>query len=69
MVEDMVKNYCVKVSLYGVTSAPNFMKLYQAVQKLLVGDIQTDTHADRRTGDLISLLSFLKSKLKMNTVI
>jgi hypothetical protein len=37
------------------TSIPNFKKIYQAVQKLLVRDRQTDT----QTGDLISLLSFL----------
>jgi hypothetical protein len=36
-----------------------FMKIYQAVQKLLVGDTQTD----RR--DLIPLLSFLDSRLKI----
>jgi hypothetical protein len=34
------------------------MKIYQAFQKLLVGD------RDRQTGDLISLLSFLEFKLK-----
>jgi hypothetical protein len=34
------------------------MKIYQAVQKLLVGD------TDRQTGDLISLLSFVESGLK-----
>jgi hypothetical protein len=32
------------------------MKIYQAVQNLLVGD--------RQTGDLVSLLSFLESRLK-----
>jgi hypothetical protein len=37
------------------------MKIYQAVQKLLVGDIQ----ADGQTGDFISLLSFFESRLKM----
>jgi hypothetical protein len=47
--------------LNGVTSVPNFTNFYQAVQKLLVGEHQTD----RRTGDLISLLSFLESRLKM----
>jgi len=41
--------------LNGISSVPNFMKFYQAVQKLLVGDTQT--------GDLISLLSFLESRL------
>jgi hypothetical protein len=39
------------------------MKIYQAVQKLLVGDIQTHTHTDIQTGVLISLLSFLESRL------
>jgi hypothetical protein len=34
------------------------MKMYHAVQKLLVGDRQ------RETGDLISLLSFLENRLK-----
>jgi hypothetical protein len=28
--------------LNGITSVTNFMKSYQAVQKLLVGDTQTD---------------------------
>jgi hypothetical protein len=36
------------------------MKIYQAVQKLLVGYTQTHT---RETGDLISLLSFFESRL------
>jgi hypothetical protein len=44
--------------LNGIISVPNFMKIYQAVQKLLVGD--TDGQID----DLISILSFLESKLK-----
>jgi hypothetical protein len=35
------------------------MKIYQAVQKLLLGDTWTDT----LTGDLISLLSLLESRL------
>jgi hypothetical protein len=42
----------------------NFMKFYQAGQKLIVGDTQTHSHTDRQAGDLISLLSFLKSRLK-----
>jgi hypothetical protein len=36
------------------------MKIYQAVRKLLVGERQTH----RQNGDLISLLSFLESRLK-----
>jgi hypothetical protein len=36
------------------------MKFYQEVQKLLLGNIQ----AERQTGDLISLLSFVESRLK-----
>jgi hypothetical protein len=38
---------------------PNFTKIYQLVQKLLVGG-----HADKQTGDLISLLSVLESRLE-----
>jgi hypothetical protein len=34
----------------------NFMNIYEAVQKLFMGD--------RQTGDLIKLLSFLESRLK-----
>jgi hypothetical protein len=57
MIQAMIlKNYCIEVPLNGITSIQNFMKSYQAVQKLLVGD--------RQTGDLISLLSFLESRLK-----
>jgi hypothetical protein len=56
-----IKNYCIEVPLNGITSVPNFMKIYQAVQKLLVGDRQTGI----QTGNLISLLSLLKSMLKM----
>jgi hypothetical protein len=36
------------------------MKIYQAVQKLLVWGAQTD----RQAGDLIGLFSFLESRLK-----
>jgi hypothetical protein len=36
------------------------MKIYQSVERLLVGDTLTD----RQTGDLINLLSCLESKLK-----
>jgi hypothetical protein len=38
----------------------NFIKIYQAVPKLLMADTQTD----RETGDLISLILFLESRLK-----
>jgi hypothetical protein len=39
MVEDNgIKNYCIEVPLNGITSAPNYVKIYQAVQKLLVGE-------------------------------
>jgi hypothetical protein len=44
--------------LNGTISLPNFIKIYQAVQKLLVG-------AQRWTGDLISLFSFLESRLEV----
>jgi hypothetical protein len=59
----------MEVTLNGITSAPNFIKFYQAVQKLLVGgggdtDRHTDTETVRETGGLISLLSFLEYRLK-----
>jgi hypothetical protein len=62
MVEDMV-DYCIEVPLNDITSLPNIMKIYQAVQKLLV---ERDRHAqtDRQTGDLIRLISFLERRLK-----
>jgi hypothetical protein len=37
-----IKNYCIEDLLNGITSTPNIMKNYQAVQKLLVGDKQTE---------------------------
>jgi hypothetical protein len=43
-----------------ITSVPNFMKMCQAIQKLLVWDIQTF--------NLISLLSFLESRLSRTRV-
>jgi hypothetical protein len=52
-----LKNYCVEVPLNGIASVPNFTKIYEAVQKLLVGD--TDRFTER-LGDLISLLSLWK---------
>jgi hypothetical protein len=39
------KNYCIKVPFNGITSVPNFMKIYQAVQKLSMGG--TQRQADR----------------------
>jgi len=43
--------------LNGITSLPHFIKIYQAVQKLIKG-------TDRQDGDLISLFTFLESRLK-----
>jgi hypothetical protein len=61
MVEDMrLKNYCFEVPLNAINSLPNIVKIYPAVQKLLVWDTHT------QTGDLISILSFLESRLKRN---
>jgi hypothetical protein len=48
--------------LNGITSVPNFMRIYKAVQNLLVQD--THSQKDRQTGDLTSILSFLESGLK-----
>jgi hypothetical protein len=42
--------------LNGISYLLDFIKIYQAVKKLLVGD----TYTDRQTGDLISLLLFWK---------
>jgi hypothetical protein len=54
----MIKNYCIEVPLNGITSLPNLMKIFQAVQKL-VGDRQTH----REDGDLTSLFPFVESRL------
>jgi hypothetical protein len=65
MVEDMgLKIYCIEVPLNGITPISNFIKIYQAVQKLLVGHAHTQT--DRQTHELISLLSILESRLKIH---
>jgi hypothetical protein len=47
----MIKNYCIEVPLNGITSLPNVMKIFQAVQ----------TH--REDGDLTSLFPFVESRL------
>jgi hypothetical protein len=66
-----VNNYCIEVTLNGSTCLLNFTKIHRSVQKLLVGDTQTDrqtdrqTHTHRQAGDLISPLSFFESRLKM----
>jgi hypothetical protein len=39
--------------LNGITSIPNFMKFYQAVQKLIVEDTQTDRHTHTHTHTLV----------------
>jgi hypothetical protein len=41
-----LKNYCIEVNFNDSTSVPNLMKIYQAVQKLLVGG---GGHTDRLT--------------------
>jgi hypothetical protein len=45
-----------------IASITNILKIYQSVQKILVGDIERHT----QTGDLISLLSFLESRIKID---
>jgi hypothetical protein len=30
------KNYCIEVPLDGITSLPNFMKIYQGFQKISI---------------------------------
>jgi hypothetical protein len=59
------KYYFIEVILDGITPVQNFMKIYQAVQKLFVGDTVRQTQTDRQTGDLISLLSLLERRLNI----
>jgi hypothetical protein len=42
------KDYYFEVPLNAITCLPNFMKTYQSVHKLLVGNTQTDRQADRQ---------------------
>jgi hypothetical protein len=42
-----IKIYCMEVPLNGITSLPNIMKIYHAVQKLVVGDTLAGTQTDR----------------------
>jgi hypothetical protein len=50
-----LKKYGIEVTFDRMTSLLNFIKIYQLVQKLLVGDTQTDRRTDRQAGDFISL--------------
>jgi hypothetical protein len=60
-----IKKYGMEVTFNGMTSLPNFIKIYQLVQKLLGGG-DTDGQTDRQDGDLISLtFLFKESRLKM----
>jgi hypothetical protein len=72
MIEDMGLKIIalIEVPLIGTTSIPDFIKIYQAVQKLLVGHTHTHTHTERErererlTSNLISLLPFFENRLK-----
>jgi hypothetical protein len=60
-----INRYDVEVTFNGMTSLPNFIKIYELVQKLLGGGEDTDGRLDRQTGDLISLtFLFKESRLK-----
>jgi hypothetical protein len=37
-----IENYRIKVPLNDIMCLPDFMKIYQTIQKLLLGDAQTD---------------------------
>jgi hypothetical protein len=69
------KKYCIEFPSNGITSLTNIMKTYLDVQRILVGDTQTDrqtdrhTQTDRQTGDLISLLSLLETRLKHCSIV
>jgi hypothetical protein len=62
MIEVMGLNYCIEVPLNGIISLPNFIKIYQSLQSLIVGG---DTL--RQTGDIISLILFLESRLTIQS--
>jgi hypothetical protein len=52
-----IKNYHIGVPLNGIIFLPNLIKIYQEFQELIGWVRQTD-------GDLISLFTFLESRLK-----
>jgi uncharacterized iron-regulated protein len=57
-----IKNYCIEIHLNGVTSLQNIMKIYQAVQKLLVGDTHAHTHRHRQTDWILDKPTFIFGK-------
>jgi hypothetical protein len=52
-------NITASTSLWMASPPPNFMKIYQVVQKMI-------WETDRQDDDLISLFPFLESRLKSN---
>jgi hypothetical protein len=68
MIEVMGLKLLHRGPLDDIKSVPNFMKIYQAVQKLLVRGTQTDKQTRRQTGDLISVLPFFETRLKNRPV-
>jgi hypothetical protein len=69
MVEDMVLKIITSRFTWMALPPSNIVKIYEAVQKLLVEHARTHahthTHTHTETGDLISLLSFFGSGLKI----
>jgi hypothetical protein len=53
--------YSVEVTFNGMISSINFMKMYQLVKKLFVGD--KDKQTDMETGNCISFLFIFDRKL------
>jgi hypothetical protein len=53
-----IKNYCIEVPLNDITSISNFTKNILSGSKVI-------SAGHRQTGYLISLLSFLESRLKI----
>jgi hypothetical protein len=45
-----IKSCCIEVTLNDGTCQPNFTNIHRSVQKLLVGDTQTDRHTHTQTG-------------------
>jgi hypothetical protein len=51
-----IKNFYMKVALNAIASVQycwKFLKIYQGVKKLLVGDTQTDRHKNTQTDCLV----------------
>jgi hypothetical protein len=60
-----IKKFRVEVIFNDMISLPNFIQIYQLVQKLLGG---THRQTDRQTGDLINLTFLFKESSKKERI-